>query len=398
MSTPQDTSVNEQIYLLNYQPNAMRLGKRLKAAGFTPTHWPGSAQADPTLTRFYDLSSSIPHDLVLSPDCINILLITSAQTLGDVPENADIILTDLRQIETLEARLKLSRRERRRIREKHLRQQTLQRLKPVTPPPQADRPKRLLWLGPEAHFLNPLKSMLKDRGIELWAAISAYTAKDYLNTHEFDLIGLYPKRVDDEVMRLLNTLMAVPQPRPWRKVLILEAETNALVSGEAVNSADLILDTTANLENLTEKLAEIAHNNAAAVESHGPKATQNTLATREYLETHVAAQMRESDNTGEPLTLVGLFVPDPDQVEPLVNRVMPLLRESDLAARIEASTLALSLPGTNFRGGSKLVKRLRAETDFDVEARVIQKREYHTAKTIIGGLTALTGLRRQRNA
>ena len=389
----QDNPVSAPIYMLNYRPGAARLSNRLKRAGFTPIPWPGQAQADRMIPRFCDLSIPQPETLSLSPDSINILYLPATSPLADLPEPADIVLTDPHQIETLKARLKLCQRDRRCQRENQLRQDNGYRLKPIPSPTGKEHTRRLLWLGPEAPFLNPLKYMLKPRGIEVCAAISAYTGEHYLSTHEIDLICLYPKRVDDDVMQLLHTLLGMAQPHPWQKVLILDPQTNAIVSGKAADGADLILDTSDNLEHLVDKLARLAGQRATALEAHRTHAHLNTLATRQYLETHIGAQMQESDWTEEPLTLVGLLVDQAEYVTGLIETVLPLLRQSDLAARIDDNTVALSLPGTDFRGASLLVKRLQSSLQFGLQARIIQKRNYHSAKSLLGGLTATVRLR-----
>ena len=165
----------------------------------------------------------------------------------------------------------------------------------------------------------------------------------------------------------------------------------------------MILDTSENIDKLADRLVTLAFSDAEPVGASTPhfdyaSTLQTRLASRHYLETHIAAQMKDSDTHQEPLTVMSLAVEKSDQLETLANFILPLLRDSDLAAKMTANSIAVSLPGTNFRGGSKLAKRIQAESPMEVESRIIQKRDYHTANSIIGGLTALTGIKRLKKA
>ena len=72
-----------------------------------------------------------------------------------------------------------------------------------------------------------------------------------------------------------------------------------------------------------------------------------------------------------------------------------MLRETDCAAAFGAGTIVVSLPSTPYRGGVRLAERIaeRVARTADLSGltlswRVVERRAYHTPKTLLGaGLT-----------
>ena len=391
----------QTLYLMPSDPGSVRLRKRLPKMGFNVEDWPGRESAQKHIPCLYDFTTELPDLDELEKAHLTVLICRPADHDSALEFKPDLLISDTAQLDTLAERLALCKRERRRQREQTLRQHTQNKIQPFARGRVKAQQKHMLWLGPEAGFLNPFKSQLKEKGIELTAALSAYTAQHYLESHSFDFIGLYPRHIDDDVMHFLDTLLIHKAPRTWQIVLILDQDTNSIVSGPCAASVDLILDTTDDIDRLVDRLSGLTYSMAGAqrartTNSEQGSTSESALATSDYLAEHIHAQIAESEAQKEDLTLIGLSVEHPEALEGLSALILPLLRESDLAAQLSPTCIAISLPGTDFRGGTHLARRIQSDASMVVRSRVIQRRTYHTAKSILGGLTALTELRRPR--
>jgi GGDEF domain-containing protein len=122
------------------------------------------------------------------------------------------------------------------------------------------------------------------------------------------------------------------------------------------------------------------------------------LVSREYLESHVEAQMAQADRLATSLSLIAVQIPSHADMKALAQIVKPLLRETDLAARLDRSHICITLPNTQYRGAVVLARRIEEAVDFSMTWRVIERRQFHTLKTLLGGLTAKTSLSSRKSA
>jgi len=74
------------------------------------------------------------------------------------------------------------------------------------------------------------------------------------------------------------------------------------------------------------------------------------------------------------------------------------LRDTDLAARLDLHHICVTLPDTPYRGGVVLARRIEESLERSVAWRVIERRQFHTLKSLLGGLTARSGLFTERSA
>ena len=119
------------------------------------------------------------------------------------------------------------------------------------------------------------------------------------------------------------------------------------------------------------------------------------LFSRRFLEAHLERQISAADKRGEPLSLVTLKLrgerrTDRKILKALAGCLQPLLRETDCAAALSAGILGISLPATPYRGGARLATRFATHvaeqselSDVVLSWRVVEKRAYHSAKTLL---------------
>ena len=108
--------------------------------------------------------------------------------------------------------------------------------------------------------------------------------------------------------------------------------------------------------------------------------------------------MAQADRLATSLSLIAIQFPAHADIKVLAQSVKPLLRETDLAARLDKTHICITLPNTQYRGAVVLARRIEEALDTSVSWRVIERRQFHTLKTLLGGLTAKTSLSSRRTA
>ena len=181
-----------QIEILSTSPRLEMLQIRLRQSGLRPIR--AAIPLDPTAT------APLLLDMVTADDDHTIRRFASdwkAATssrllvvLGTMPEALKSLsvlhLRDVDQIPSLPARLAIRQRETRRQKEMALREQTARKLGVAPAASLRNKAPRVLYLGDSSKMFAPLKFALNERHIEIVAALTRFTAQDYLSTGQFN--------------------------------------------------------------------------------------------------------------------------------------------------------------------------------------------------------------------
>ena len=386
------------IHVVSESPRLEMLQARLRQAGIRPVPARGSYLPPDSAPAFVDL---LTRRLDIAHDDLRLVI-----TLGRNPEPEDrsnIHLTDVAQIASLRARISIRQREQQRRREIKLRARTLSLFGAEKPPQQSVQRERLLWLGNDAPFLNALKSTLSDGNISLVAAISSLTAEDYLESGRFKTLALCPSHPNDEAAKLLSRVKHLPLVRTPQVVLLARPDLSAQMDREALMQADQMLDLTEDFDVVASRLRALSEapelNEADPYELSSPAQDAATgLVSRDYLEKHLEAQFEQADHLAQPLSVISVDIKEDEDPKLVAKKIKALLRDTDLAARLDAAHICVTLPDTAYRGGVVLARRIEEALNRSVNWRVIERRQFHTLKTLLGGLTARSGLSSQRIA
>ena len=384
------------IHVVSESPRLEMLQTRLRQAGLRPVPVRGSylpPDAAPALIDALTLRNNLE-------GFENRLIIMIGKSKAGA---ADIHLADVSQIESLPARIAIRQRETQRQREIQLRARTAQKLgarqSVSTPTIRA----RLLWLGQDAPFLNAIKASLGEGAVTLVAAISRLTAEDYLTSGGFQTLVLCPASPEDEAAKLLASVKTLSTPISPRVVLLLRPELTKQIDSAALAQADQIIDLTAEVDVLAEQLQTIASDSVSTLETgHAAQAGVEDRATglvsREYLESHVQAQMQQADEFVSALSVIAFKLSGSTDLRHVAQVIRSHLRDTDLAGRLDANHICITLPETDYRGAVILARRIEEALDGSVTWRAIERRQFHTLKTLLGGLTAKSLLTKKRTA
>lgn len=386
------------IHVVSESPRLEMLQSRLRQAGIRPVPARGSYLPPDSAPVFVDLLTrrlDIPHD--------DLRLVITLGCDAQAEDRSNIHLTDIAQIASLSARISIRQREQQRRREIKLRARTLSLFGADKPPRQSVQRERLLWLGNDAPFLNALKSTLRDGDISLVAAISSLTAEDYLESGRFKTLALCPSHPDDEAAKLLARVKRLPLVRTPQVVLLIRPDLSSKMDREALTQADQILDLTEDFDVVASRLRALSEtpdlHEADPYELSSPAQDAATgLVSRDYLEKHLEAQFDQADQLAQPLSVISIDIKDDEDPKLVAKKIKSLLRDTDLAARLDAAHICVTLPDTAYRGGVVLARRIEESLNRSVNWRVIERRQFHTLKSLLGGLTARSGLSSQRIA
>ncbi|MEM7457943.1 MAG: diguanylate cyclase [Pseudomonadota bacterium] len=385
------------IHVVSESPRLEMLQARLRQAGIRPVPVRGSYLPPDSAPAFIDL---LTRDFDF--DVADGRLFVTIGKQEQAPNRSEIHLTDIAQIATLRARLAIRQREHQRKREIQLRARTSEKFGSATPSTPARQKSRVLWLGHDAPFLNAIKASLANRDISLVAAISRLTAEDYLVSGAFQTIVLCPAEPDDEAAKLLRTINHLQFAQPPQIVLLLRPDLSNKL-GDAIGTADQIVDLSTDLDFVASRLQAICAETELATEpSYGLSSSAQDpvtgLVSREYLESHVEAQMAQADRLATSLSLIAIDIPSTIDLRHMAGKIKSLLRDTDLAARLDNNHICVTLPDTQYRGAVVLARRIETALEQPTEWRVIERRQFHTLKTLLGGLTAKTTLSKRRSA
>lgn len=386
------------IHVVSESPRLEMLQARLRQAGIRPVPVRGKYLPPDSAPAFIDL---LTREFEIDPDDRRLFVTIGKGT--QAPKSSEIHLTDVTQIATLPARLAIHQRETQRRREIQLRARTSEKFGPSSTTSVAAPKKRVLWLGHDAPFLNAIKATLETRNIGLVAAISRLTAEDYLVSGAFQTVILCPAAIDDEAANLLGAVNEMQIAQPPQFILLLRPELSAHLNKDHVAHADQIVDLSTDIEFVAKRLEAIcAEPDLTQEPSYGLSSAAQDPATglvsREYLESHVEAQMAQADRLAASLSLIAIEIGHETNIKAMAGSIKGLLRDTDLAARLDNNHVCVTLPNTQYRGAVILARRIEEALGRTTQWRVIERRQFHTLKTLLGGLTAKTKLSVRKSA
>ena len=108
--------------------------------------------------------------------------------------------------------------------------------------------------------------------------------------------------------------------------------------------------------------------------------------------------MAQADRLACSLSLIAFEIIDGTDVKDMARVIKSMLRDTDLAARLDNAHICVTLPDTQYRGAIVLARRIEQALDRPTNWRVIERRQFHTLKSLLGGLTAKTSLSARKSA
>lgn len=391
---------------------------RLKASGLRPypaSHPIDFGAADPLLIDIATVSREVLEgfsraEMVQVHRQVVLVDLSDDRTpvLGDA-----VILRRDQDLGGLKSRLMALARRDSRLREACARRETAASLGFRFPAADLNSVPSLLYIGEGSPLFLSLQSPLKQRGLEVTAAISLETARQHMSGHRFAAALVDLESFRDEDSRTaqwiaeeqgLGALPVIVLSHPGAQ---LTERQNAVVAmaTEVVDAAGRMAAIVSQIETVCRKLVAFAPIMPRPALTSILSDFTTGLFSRRFIEAHIGRQMDIASERAEPLCVV-TFRLDPSQTISLAAQrafadiIRAQIRDADCPALMQPGLFAISLPATPYRGGSRLAERVA-----DLAARhpviggpgfgwrVIEKRAYHTPQTLLDAGTTGPWLR-----
>ena len=332
------------------EPAALNLAKTLKAER-APRHLPVVALGRPD-----PLLNDLGFDLALSPPLH--------------PAQAALRLEALIRAAVAEE-------------EFELRRETFrERGKSLADPTVSHRPIRVLTVGEPAPKFLGLAHALKALGAETTAALTAYTAFDYLHEDAFDAVVLWAGETHAEALSIAGGMRRNTRLYHIPTVLYLR-EGAEVALNEAYNKGLSDVATAGTPEDETaRRVMSLAVSYRRETEirlaldearASGMMDAATGLFTRDLFAAHLGRLARAARERGRPLTVAVLKIADKPETlgarrDGWLDRAIPqigsmigrLVRAQDTAARLAPEMFALALPAANLASGRIAADRIAA--------------------------------------
>ncbi|MEQ9507389.1 MAG: hypothetical protein RLO80_14110 [Hyphomonas sp.] len=385
---------------------------RLRASGMRPypaSHPIDFSAPDPLLidisTASRDLLGGLlraamvqVHRQIVLIDTSNIQLPTS--------DEAIIIRRD-EDLGALKSRLMALARRSSRLREAEIRRDTASTFGVRIPPSDLSAIPSLLYIGDASPLFLSLQGPLKQRGIELAAAISRDTARRYMAEHRFAAALVDLDSFEGEASATTrwiaeeNGLGALPMIAMTHPDAHLNDRQTTVIS-----LATEVIDASGRMAHIVS-LIETASRRLIALAPIMPRPTHASILTdyttglfsRRFLEMHISRQMDVATQRAEPLCVLTFQLDPPAAIslpaqQEFAEILRASIRDSDCPALLSPGTFAITLPATPFRGAVRLAERI---SDFAAQNapltgarfgwRVVERRAYHTPQVLLGAGT-----------
>ena len=274
----------------------------------------------------------------------------------------------------------------------------------------------VLYLGDGSDFFLSLQAALKASDINLTAALSFPTACDYLEKRKFSAVLIDLSQSSTQGVKLLEC--AKEDARIAGLPVYACLRDDGLISPRAraslANATDIV-SPGATPEHTAERISLLAHSRASAmpIEPAAKLASAMSdlstgLFSKRFLMVHLPRQMKATDAREAPLTLLTLRLRSKDDdhsargaLPDLARVLKPLLRETDCPARLDSTTIAISMPDAAYARAVDMAETIIEALGGDqlgmigsplpfgglLGWRAVERRSYHDAEKLISSAT-----------
>jgi GGDEF domain-containing protein len=389
-------------------PRLEMISSRLRASGMRP--YPAStpidfSAPDPLLVDIATVSREVLDGLSRAAMVqVHRQIVIVDLSGGQMPCAGEaVILRRDRDLGTLRSRLVALARRACRLKEAEARRDTASALGVRIPPADLNAVPSVLYLGEGSPLFLSLQGLLKQRGIDVTAALSRQTAQQYISERRFAaaLVDLDSFKAADsptghwiaeENGLAILPIIALSHP----DVPLTERQlTLTALATELVDATGRMAQIVSLIETVCRRLVAFSPLMPRPGE-HAELTDYSTgLFNFRFMEAHVARQMEIATQRAEALSVL-TFCLDPPiaQSIPAQQEFATLLRsqirDADCPALLRPGTYAISLPATPYRGAIRLAERIAAAVETRALGigtrfgwRIVEKRAYHTPKTLL---------------
>ncbi len=263
-----------------------------------------------------------------------------------------------------------------------------------------ERRPEVLYLGDGGVGFFSLRAALKAHDIPVTAALTLRTAADYLKSGKFAavLADLTPGGGDATAHVDWNRAETALAGTPLFVLTEPGADLSQAHLAALMMSTDLV-EQSGDAEALAGRISRAIRHHAASAPllptqlHEGLSVDPETgLFHRDFIKSHLDRQIALSSERGEPLCVLTIKLDEEfsRQLPEFAQLMRTCVRDTDCLAYFGGGTIIISAPLTPYRGAVRLAERLMTKmarsSEFDgmrLSWRVVEKRSYHTAGTLL---------------
>ena len=328
---------------------------------------------------------------------------------GSTPTIPNVIqIFGISDIESIPALLDMAARKRHRLQEVHLRAQTAKQIAGQNVYIPDSNALKLLFLGDGSSEFLALMAALRRDDVKMTAALTTLTAHQYLRDHQFDGMIVDIRRGTNVGSEFLSTYMSSDIAAKIPIYALRDKErVDPNYDSEQFTSITELVDANRDSDQLARTLTDLANYHAALtplspaqVNDYRIRDQFSPMFSATFLERHLHNQIEDVTDTPIPLCLMTLQITSRADGNAAGREAMPVLatsiqnalRQTDCAARLDWSTIGVSLSNTSYAGGVKLAQRLIGLLEekhpcilrtCKLNWRVIERRAYHSATDLL---------------
>lgn len=328
---------------------------------------------------------------------------------GSTPTIPNVIqIFGISDIESIPALLDMAARKRHRLQEVHLRAQTAKQIAGQNVYIPDSNALKLLFLGDGSSEFLALMAALRRDDVKMTAALTTLTAHQYLRDHQFDGMIVDIRRGTNVGSEFLSTYMSSDIAAKIPIYALRDKErVDPNYDSEQFTSITELVDANRDSDQLARTLTDLANYHAALtplspaqVNDYRIRDQFSPMFSATFLERHLHNQIEDVTDTPIPLCLMTLQITSRadgnaagrEAIPVLATSIQNALRQTDCAARLDWSTIGVSLSNTSYAGGVKLAQRLIGLLEekhpcilrtCKLNWRVIERRAYHSATDLL---------------
>ena len=289
------------------------------------------------------------------------------QDQSSIPDKIDVRLSLDSALNLAPARFRFARRILARRAEAHLREASFSRfgVSPSFHHSQTKRP--MLYVGDVSRIFPALQKALESFDHDLTAALSTYTAFDYLHDTNFDAIIL------DATSPVVNAEsfcdMINRSPGLADLPLLVLVDPTQLLGDATVQRASDLMHRDADPDLVAVQLAHLRRFLPPASQAFSPPCADVTdpatgLFSRPFFEDHLSMQIQWAQERQQPMSLVVIRVASSEEehvcgdLSHTAKIVRSLLRAQDAPCRLDWTRIAVSLPGADKLEAAAAARRI----------------------------------------
>lgn len=243
-----------------------------------------------------------------------------------------------------------------------------------------DRKFRVLFIGKATPSFMVIINALQDKGVEVTAAFTSFSAFDYLHGDSFDAVVMNALNQTEPAFSICEAMQRNSKLYHTPTLFLVNGETFTHHDSAYKHGARDIIDENADSEEISGRILELANYHRIheqmkrdysilAIKASGNDTS--TAQSQDFMRAHLPRVLRDADNRNVPVTLIGIKLTanaiddvSLEAIERAYKRTAELMqnvvRMQDIICRWTDDTFVLGFFDTHKKSAESILSRIKA--------------------------------------